>query len=96
MPPKENPERACEECIHFFACSKHCGGRMTLVDFYSYSRDYPILKNGRPSKHGKKCGEEAVGVINAQCNSCHVTWDDSNTRLTVDGKIEIRGDGYGW
>lgn len=74
----------------------HCGGRMTLVDFYSYSRDYPILKNGRPSKHGKKCGEESVGVINAQCNSCHVTWADSNTRLTVDGKIEIRGDGYGW
>lgn len=25
MPPKENPERACEECIHFFACSKQCG-----------------------------------------------------------------------
>ena len=25
MPPKENLERACEECIHFFACSKQCG-----------------------------------------------------------------------
>lgn len=25
MPPKENPERACEECIHFFACSMQCG-----------------------------------------------------------------------
>ena len=25
MPPKENSERACEECIHFFACSKQCG-----------------------------------------------------------------------
>lgn len=25
MPPKENPERACEECIHFFVCSKQCG-----------------------------------------------------------------------
>ena len=25
MPPKENPERACEECIHFFACSRQCG-----------------------------------------------------------------------
>lgn len=74
----------------------HCGGQLTLSDFYSFSRDYPILKNGRPSKRGKKCGEEAVGVINARCNSCHVTWDDSNTRLTVDGKIEIRGDGYGW
>ena len=24
MPPKENPERACEECIHFFACSRQC------------------------------------------------------------------------
>ena len=28
MPPKENPERACEECIHFFACSKQCGEPM--------------------------------------------------------------------
>ena len=28
MPPKENPERACEECIHFFACSRQCGEPM--------------------------------------------------------------------
>lgn len=28
MPPKENPERVCEECIHFFACSKQCGEPM--------------------------------------------------------------------
>ena len=28
MQPKENPERACEECIHFFACSKQCGEPM--------------------------------------------------------------------
>lgn len=28
MPPKENPERACEECIHYWACSKQCGEPM--------------------------------------------------------------------
>lgn len=28
MPPKENSERACEECIHFFACSRQCGEPM--------------------------------------------------------------------
>ena len=28
MPPKENTERACEECIHFFACSRQCGEQM--------------------------------------------------------------------
>ena len=28
MPPKENLERACEECIHFFACSRQCGDPM--------------------------------------------------------------------
>ena len=28
MPPKENPERACEVCIHFFACSRQCGEQM--------------------------------------------------------------------
>jgi hypothetical protein len=28
MPPKENPVRACEECIHFFACSRQCGEPM--------------------------------------------------------------------
>ena len=38
----------------------HCGGRMTLVDFYSYSRDYPILKNGRPSKHGKSAEKKPL------------------------------------
>lgn len=25
MPPKENLERACEECIHYWACSRQCG-----------------------------------------------------------------------
>lgn len=28
MPPKENPERSCEECTHFFACSRQCGEPM--------------------------------------------------------------------
>lgn len=28
MPHKENLERACEECIHFFACSRQCGEPM--------------------------------------------------------------------
>lgn len=28
MPPKDNSERACEECIHFFACSRQCGESM--------------------------------------------------------------------
>lgn len=28
MPPKDNSERACEECIHFFACSRQCGEPM--------------------------------------------------------------------
>lgn len=28
MPSKENLERACEECIHFFACSRQCGEPM--------------------------------------------------------------------
>ena len=28
MPPKENLERACEECIHFFACSRQCAEPM--------------------------------------------------------------------
>lgn len=28
MPPKENLERACEECIHYWACSKQCGEPM--------------------------------------------------------------------
>lgn len=28
MPPKENPERACEECIHYWACPRQCGEPM--------------------------------------------------------------------
>ena len=28
MPPKENPVRACEECIHYWACSRQCGEPM--------------------------------------------------------------------
>lgn len=28
MPPKENLERACEECIHYWACSRQCGEPM--------------------------------------------------------------------
>ncbi len=28
MPPKENPEMTCEECIHYWACSRQCGEPM--------------------------------------------------------------------
>lgn len=28
MPPKENLERACKECIHYWACSRQCGEPM--------------------------------------------------------------------
>ena len=28
MTPKENLERACEECIHYWACSRQCGEPM--------------------------------------------------------------------
>ncbi len=28
MPPKENLERDCEECIHYWACSRQCGEPM--------------------------------------------------------------------
>lgn len=28
MPPKDNSERACEECIHYLACSRQCGEPM--------------------------------------------------------------------
>lgn len=28
MPPKENLERACGECIHYWACSRQCGEPM--------------------------------------------------------------------
>lgn len=28
MPPKENSEMSCGECIHFFACSRQCGEPM--------------------------------------------------------------------
>lgn len=28
MQPKENLERACEECIHYWACSRQCGEQM--------------------------------------------------------------------
>ena len=28
MPPKDNSERACEECIHYWACSRQCGEPM--------------------------------------------------------------------
>lgn len=28
MPPKDNSERSCEECIHYWACSRQCGEPM--------------------------------------------------------------------
>ena len=28
MTPKDNSERACEECIHYWACSRQCGEPM--------------------------------------------------------------------
>lgn len=28
MPPKDNSERACEECLHYWACSRQCGEPM--------------------------------------------------------------------
>ena len=28
MPPKENSEMSCGECIHYWACSRQCGEQM--------------------------------------------------------------------
>lgn len=38
----------------------HCGGRMTIVDFYSYSRDYPILKTGDRRSMGKSAEKKPL------------------------------------
>lgn len=73
----------------------HCGGRLTLSDFYTYSIDYLILKNGRISKCGKKCGEEGIGIVTVCCDSCHVSWDATHTWINADGTVEISGNGEG-
>lgn len=44
MPPKENSEMACGECIHFWACSMQCGGP-TKQDNAIHCECYEPLKS---------------------------------------------------
>lgn len=74
----------------------HCGGRLTLCEFYTYPREYTILKNGKLSKRGRRGAEEGIGLVTAYCGSCHVTWDATDTWVNTDGTVEIRGNGEGW
>lgn len=74
----------------------HCGGKLTLREFYSSPREYPILKNGRVSKRGRWIATESVGIVTAFCNSCYVGWNATNTWVNTDGTVEIRGNGDGW
>ena len=44
MPPKENSEMACGECIHFWACSMQCGGP-TKQDNAIHCECYETIKS---------------------------------------------------
>lgn len=74
----------------------HCGGRLMLSDFYTFSREYPILKNGRLSKRGRRGAEEGLGIVTVSCDSCHVSWEANHTWINGDGTVEIQGNGEGW
>lgn len=72
----------------------HCGGKLTLREFYSRTREYPISKNGRAAKRGKWVTDDSLGIVTAFCNSCYVGWDAEHTWVTTDDTVEIRGNGH--
>lgn len=70
----------------------HCGGRMTVSAFYSYSLDYVIRRNGQPYKRGKKSSDGPMDAHVVSCNDCNRTWDEGNMNITASG-VFIRGKG---
>ena len=70
----------------------HCGGRMTVSVFYSYSRDYIIGRNGQPNMRSKKSCDGPMDAYVVRCNWCNSTWDEEDTNITERG-IFIRWKG---
>ena len=70
----------------------HCGGRMCLNSYYSFSRDYCIGKNGKAHKQSKKSPEGPMDVSTAFCKNCGIMWDANNT-MVDNGFVYILGEG---
>lgn len=70
----------------------HCGGRLMLSEFMSYSRDSLIRKNGQPCKRWSKSPEGSMDAIAVSCMECGTVWDDDHATFGYEG-VYIRGDG---
>lgn len=70
----------------------HCGGRLVLSVFYSFSRDYLINLDGRPRKRHWKSSEGEMDICSVWCNKCGTLWDGNNSVWDKDGAW-IRGNG---
>ena len=52
----------------------HCGGRLMLSEFMSYSRDSLIRKIGQPCKRWSKSPEGSMDAIAVSCMECGTVW----------------------
>ena len=70
----------------------HCGGRLTISIFYSFSRDYAVKINGKLGKKYRKSPEGEMDACSVYCKGCHTEWDADHSIWSDDG-VFIRGEG---
>lgn len=80
MPPKENSEMSCEECIHYFACSMQCGGDMR-PDNANHCECYEPIKSSMAYYVGTLDG--AKGKIPNRLRELPCPYDGSCTQKEV-------------
>ena len=101
MPPKENLERACEECIHFFACSRQCGETMaqrsaTGCECYETVKSsmayYVGTLDGVKGKIPNRLREIAEADKDGRCVVLPCKVGDTVWRIILDGEPHITRD----
>lgn len=70
----------------------HCGGRLTISIFYSFSRDHAVKLNGKLGKKYRKSPEGEMDACSVYCKGCHTEWDADHS-IWSDNGVFIRGEG---
>ncbi len=70
----------------------HCGGRLTISIFYSFSRDHAVKLDGKLGKKYRKSPEGEMDACSVYCKGCHTEWDADHSIWGDDG-VFIRGEG---
>lgn len=70
-------------------CCPHCGGPLTVSEYYSYSRDYKITRKGILSKRSSLVEGGPIDCITAYCFQCKTVWDADHVFIEGDKTVWV-------